>query len=410
MHRLRTIVALVIFASLSPIAQAEDPPSPQELCDAVDAGELTTMQFEAAEQVLEADIDYRAILCSTAGAIYIDLYEELTPMTVNNFVFLAEQGYYDNTTFHRVIPDFMAQGGDPTGSGRGGPGYQFGDEPVSYLTFDRPGLLAMANAGPGTNGSQFFITTALTPHLNYKHTIFGDVLVGQDMVEAIQERDPSTANEPGEALQAVLIITDHSQVDNSEVVELEPATQEEVVAAFEAFGSSLPPSLPINDKSSGLSSTTAIAEFITSDRREAYETYAATYGHQYRYRVDIENAGCESAIYFTSLAYQVDVFESAAAAGRALSDPVTSELLEADGYRRDDDMSNSFSRQIPTCAGDEGVQAVSLYTYGRFLVSIDVLVAGSVLDQAGVSGAAVLADLARQIEPGFAALYLPEIR
>ena len=135
MHRLRTIVALVIFASLSPIAQAEDPPSPQELCDAVDAGELTTMQFEAAEQVLEADIDYRAILCSTAGAIYVDLYEELTPMTVNNFVFLAEQGYYDNTTFHRVIPDFMAQGGDPTGTGRGGPGYQFGDEPVSLSDF-----------------------------------------------------------------------------------------------------------------------------------------------------------------------------------------------------------------------------------------------------------------------------------
>ena len=87
----------------------------------------------------------------------------------------------------------MAQGGDPTGTGRGGPGYQFKDEPVGFLTFDRPGLLAMANAGPGTNGSQFFITTAPTPHLNYKHTIFGDVLVGQDVVEAIRERDPNAA-------------------------------------------------------------------------------------------------------------------------------------------------------------------------------------------------------------------------
>ena len=125
------------------------------------------MRFQEAETVLEPDVDYRAIFCTTAGTVYVDLYESLTPMTVNNFVFLAQQGYYDNTTFHRVIPDFMVQGGDPTATGSGGPGYQFGDEPVGFLTFDRPGLLAMANAGPGTNGSQFFITTVpdATPQL-----------------------------------------------------------------------------------------------------------------------------------------------------------------------------------------------------------------------------------------------------
>ena len=407
MHRLRTIVALVIFASLSPIAQAQDPPSPQELCDAVDAGELTTMQFEAAEQVLEADIDYRAILCSTAGAIYIDLYEELTPMTVNNFVFLAEQGYYDNTTFHRVIPDFMAQGGDPTGSGRGGPGYQFEDEPVSYLTFDRPGLLAMANAGPGTNGSQFFITTALTPHLNYKHTIFGDVLVGQDMVEAIQERDPSTANEPGEALQAVLIITDHSQVDNSEVVELEPATQEEVVAAFEAFGSSLPDVLAVSEDS-GLLTTDALAATLQSDLQEAFAGYADSYGHEFRYRLNLLNDECDEAVFFSSLGYQVDVFESEDAAWDALFDSFNRDLYESLGFEPQDGLT-TYTKQAPTCDGAYGVHMVTLDLHGRFFVAIDMLVELERLG--GMPGPRdLLENLAFQIEGAFSALYRPEIQ
>ena len=220
MYRIRQLIALMLFISLVTLSTAQDAPSPQELCDAAESAELTMMQFSAAEDVLEPEADYRAILCTSAGAIYVDLYESLTPQTVNNFVFLAGQGYYDSTTFHRVIPDFMAQGGDPTGSGSGGPGYQFQDEPVGFLTFDRPGLLAMANAGPGTNGSQFFITTAPTPHLNYKHTIFGDVLVGQDIVVAIRERDPATASDEGETIHTVLIITDHSLVDNSDVVAL----------------------------------------------------------------------------------------------------------------------------------------------------------------------------------------------
>src|SRR5688572_14124487 len=121
-------------------------------------------------------------MCTDAGAIYIDLLEDFAPATVNNFVFLAQNNYYDNTIFHRVLEDFMAQGGDPTGTGSGGPGYQFRDEFAPFLTFDRPYLLAMANAGAGTNGSQFFITTAETPHLDFRHTIFGDVLEGQENV------------------------------------------------------------------------------------------------------------------------------------------------------------------------------------------------------------------------------------
>ena len=197
MKRKLLLFALIFGAGIVSIVTAQASQSPQALCDAAESSDLAMMQFAQAEQVIDQTLDYRALICTSAGAIYLDLYENLTPITVNNFVFLAEQGYYDNTSFHRVIPDFMAQGGDPTATGRGGPGYQFGDEPVGFLTFDRPGLLAMANAGPGTNGSQFFLTTSPTPHLNYKHTIFGDVLAGQENVLAIRERDPQTASGPG---------------------------------------------------------------------------------------------------------------------------------------------------------------------------------------------------------------------
>lgn len=403
----RTIIAITILAALSALAAAEDAPTPQERCDAAATLPLTKMQFDQAEDVLEPDLDYRAILCTAAGAIYVDLYEALTPITVNNFVFLARQGYYDGTTFHRVIPNFMAQAGDPTGSGRGGPGYRFGDEPVGFLTFDRPGLLAMANAGPGTNGSQFFVTTAPTPHLNYKHTIFGDVLVGQENVAAIRERDPAAASDPGEILQTVLIISDPAEVDSGDATDLEPAAQEQVVDAFAAFSGSMPPSLPLNEDRSGLFSSEQIAASVSADLRAAYADYADTYGHQYRYRVEHENAGCESAIYFTSLAYQVDVYASASAAAAAFRDDLTARLLESEGFSQVDEF---YVRDVSTCAGDDGTQALSVYRIGRFVVRIDVLLAKAIMEQANVTADIVLADLSRQIEAGFAAIYRPEIR
>lgn len=127
------------------------------------------------------------------GEFKVQLYADKTPITVNNFVFLAREGYYDGTTFHRVLEGFMAQGGDPEGAGMGGPGYQFEDEFRDDLVFDRPGLLAMANSGPNTNGSQFFITFAPTPQLNGGHTIFGEVIEGMDVVNGLTRRDPDTA-------------------------------------------------------------------------------------------------------------------------------------------------------------------------------------------------------------------------
>ena len=133
--------------------------------------------------------DIRIILKTDRGDIHITLLADKAPITVASFLNLAKRKFYDGLTFHRVIPDFMVQGGDPTGTGSGGPGYKFEDEVGSGLRFDKPGLLAMANAGPGTNGSQFFITHVATPWLDRKHTIFGEVTQGQDVVNAIKQGD-----------------------------------------------------------------------------------------------------------------------------------------------------------------------------------------------------------------------------
>jgi cyclophilin family peptidyl-prolyl cis-trans isomerase len=126
-------------------------------------------------------------------------------MTVENFVNLARSGFYDGTTFHRVITGFMAQGGDPTGTGTGGPGYTFGDEFSPDLRHDGPGVLSMANAGPGTNGSQFFITFGRTPHLDGRHSVFGRVVEGMDVVRSIRERDPQRDREPGDRIDTIEI-------------------------------------------------------------------------------------------------------------------------------------------------------------------------------------------------------------
>ncbi|WP_235245671.1 peptidylprolyl isomerase [Fusobacterium perfoetens] len=132
-----------------------------------------------------------AKIITNKGSINIKLFPEVAPFTVLNFAHLSMIGYYDNLTFHRVIDEFMIQGGDPEGNGTGGPGYQFHDEFKKEVVFDRPGLLAMANAGPSTNGSQFFITHVETPWLNYKHTIFGEVVspADQDIVNRICQED-----------------------------------------------------------------------------------------------------------------------------------------------------------------------------------------------------------------------------
>ncbi len=132
---------------------------------------------------------YTATIQTNRGNIEIDLYADKVPNTVNNFVALARDGFYDGISFHRVIADFMVQSGDPIGSGRGGPGYKFNDEFHPELVHDGPGVLSMANAGPNTNGSQFYITHVATNWLDNKHSVFGKVRSGQDVVDAIQQGD-----------------------------------------------------------------------------------------------------------------------------------------------------------------------------------------------------------------------------
>ena len=133
--------------------------------------------------------NYVATIETTRGNIIVELYPTYAPKTVNNFVFLARQGFYDGIKFHRVINNFMVQGGDPTGTGTGGPGYRFEDEVRGNPLKHETGVISMANAGANTNGSQFFITHSPQPHLNGKHTVFGKVIEGQDVVNAVRQGD-----------------------------------------------------------------------------------------------------------------------------------------------------------------------------------------------------------------------------
>src|SRR5271157_4747687 len=148
---------------------------------------------------------YKARMETDKGIMVIELFADKTPKTVNNFVFLSREGFYDGIIFHRVIKDFMAQGGDPTGTGTGGPGFKFGDEFHPSLKHDKPGRLSMAIAGPGINGSQFFITHVPTPWLDNKHSIFGQVVEGMDVLMSILPRDPMKSDAPAVKIIKVTI-------------------------------------------------------------------------------------------------------------------------------------------------------------------------------------------------------------
>lgn len=163
-------------------------------------GERPLAELEAAERdsyydaypemIIDTDNAYQAVIRTEKGDMVIQLFDDESPQTVNNFVFLATQGFYDGVVFHRVLPGFMAQGGDPTGTGLGGPGYRFEDEVENGLSFDRTHLLAMANSGPDTNGSQFFITFVETPQLNGGYSIFGELIQGEDVLSSISLINP----------------------------------------------------------------------------------------------------------------------------------------------------------------------------------------------------------------------------
>ncbi len=333
MKRLLLAALLLVFAGVIPAA-AQDAQTPAEICAAaVPAADPQSRSFARAEQVLETGVDYRAVFCTDAGPIYVDLFEVYTPVTVNNFVFLAQQGYYNNTTFHRVIANFMAQGGDPTGTGTGGPGYQFEDEFAGFLNFDVPGWLAMANAGPETNGSQFFITTAPTPHLNFRHTIFGEVLEGQANVEAIKLRDPETATEPGTSLQTVVIITDPDRVVTSYQAPA-PATQADVVAAFDGMKETITPDVAaILSQETQTLTTEQTAAAVAEGIRADYARYLERHQHEYRVTNTVANVACDlQNLIFSAITYSLDSFASADDAQAALADEFAAQFPLQNGF------------------------------------------------------------------------------
>ena len=157
------------------------------------------------EMTLDPQKKYTATISTDKGEMVLELFADKTPKTVNNFVFLAREGFYDGTIFHRVIANFMVQGGDPTGTGTGGPGYRFADEFHPSLKHNKPGILSMANAGPGTNGSQFFITHVPTNWLDGKHSVFGQITSGMEVLMSIPERDPGRSQAPSVKINSITI-------------------------------------------------------------------------------------------------------------------------------------------------------------------------------------------------------------
>ena len=166
---------------------------------------MASKQYDAPPPMtIDAGGRYAAVIKTDRGDITVRLMPDIAPISVNNFVFLAREGFYDGTTFHRVLPGFVAQGGDPTGTGRGGPGYVFQDE-LTPFPFEQ-GVLGMANAGPGTNGSQFYLMLGAAPHLTGRYTAFGKVEAGLENMLALRHRDPDSDREPGDHILSVEIV------------------------------------------------------------------------------------------------------------------------------------------------------------------------------------------------------------
>jgi cyclophilin family peptidyl-prolyl cis-trans isomerase len=175
--------------------------------------EAPVQRFDAPAQVLDPTLDYRVIIDTTAGRLVADLFETQLPDTVNVFVFLALHRYYQGVPFHRVIDEFMAQTGDPTGTGSGGPGFTFADEIVPEVKHDRPGLLSMANSGPDSNGSQFFVTFGAAPWLDGQHAIFGELIAGHDVLDRLTRVDPSAPSMIATLAEPALVLAEQGLVE-----------------------------------------------------------------------------------------------------------------------------------------------------------------------------------------------------
>ncbi len=217
MKRLLTLIALLTITPLIFAACGENEPDPTStpaptlvptIGGNVDSDATMLVPGDDPRPpsgALDTSKTYTATFKTEAGEFKVLLFDDEAPLAVENFINLATIGFYDGTMFHRVIPQFMAQGGDPKGTGAGGPGYRFRDEFDATRRHDKPGILSMANSGRNTNGSQFFITFVPTPHLDDVHTVFGEVIEGLDNVLSISVRDPATAQTPGDIIETIII-------------------------------------------------------------------------------------------------------------------------------------------------------------------------------------------------------------
>lgn len=420
---LAVLMALVALIALPMTALAQDAGTAAELCEAAPAGEPETREFEAAEQILEEGVDYRAIFCTDAGPIYVDLFEEQTPITVNSFVFLAEQGYYNNSVFHRVLPGFMAQGGDPVGSpkGTGGPGYEFVNEASDDLVFDVAGKLAMANAGPDTNGSQFFITTAAADFLNGGYSLFGEVITGQAIAENIQLRDPnySPDDAPATGLKTILIITDSATVSEDEpIIELaEQADFERVIASFptevipvlEQFGQGF----------STIMAASAETGIRTAEDLQAHPDAAIAGFYQehaplYAADADVQLLDCAntiSAFPISDARYHIDVYETPDAAGAAL-EAKTGIYLDWEPVETAIEGTSVFRLDVAACNGADAYNVSAVRQSGRFVITTNFtyLPEGINLPDESVSDVLLDEFAAFVFETALRSVLAPEIR
>jgi cyclophilin family peptidyl-prolyl cis-trans isomerase len=366
------MMIIILLGSGEYTVRAQDDVSgtPDEICESLlPAQEPETREYDGPEPVLEAGVDYRAIFCTEEGAVYVNLFESHTPVTVNSFVFLAQNGFYNNTSFHRVLEDFMAQGGDPTGTGAGGPGYRFQDEFLSFLRFDRVGLLAMANAGPNTNGSQFFLTTAITSHLDHGHTIFGEVLEGQVVIESLRLRNPQASPDfDGSALYTIVIITDPEAVV-SDYEPPEAATQGEMLAAIDAIGQL--PGVTLDATATGAYSDADLIDAALDELKPGLETFLTENAYEYGVTMAHVNASCDlDAAPFGQIGYTLHVFATVEDASAAMEDEFLPEFIsEGNDFEVTETEHTStpvYSWQTTVCDRD-AIHARMYQRYGRFI-------------------------------------------
>lgn len=392
------LVLILAAAAGSASAHSPAPPlthttqvgrTPEQLCaDAVPAEEPETREFEQAEDVLQAGVDYWAVFCTEAGPVYVDLYESESPVTVNNFVFLAQQHYFNNTTFHRVLPGFMAQGGDPTGTGSGGPGYMFEDETDNGLIFDHAGLLAMANSGENTNGSQFFITYAETPWLDGLHTIFGSVYQGLNEAELLMPRDPEQMPDyEGAALNTVVIVEDPASVDAAQD---EPPSIGHFQALLEqAVATQLNTLFVMDEDVSHAYDLDAQAESWADLGGEALvETMRGTlaeHGFAGAALIWLKVSECPptpESLPIWAVGFGVAEYGADGAQAVVADDTRASALVDAGAYDATSDAPDVngrvFSRAVPaeSWCGANGVFYRLEVPYGRYVVTVDLVVDG----------------------------------